>query len=305
MKEPTILVVDDNQDFHDLVLIMLNRRNYKAVRARDGAEGIRLALDNEFDLIISDVMMPGVDGVEFLTKLKDAKVRTRFIFMTVEYTDLQNTVKFVRLGACDVIHKPFSPQQLSSAIDRALVLESPLALQADNPSQLTKNFLAEAESIEREREKVGRERAELARLKRRAQLQSTLIPLIFLAAASLATVLFYRLGIIPRGMPIYTSFHSCFLSSSVCRLTESRHLLQRRRRRKDARRSNRRSHGVASFEEPAILGCLPSPQLHTAPISSAFPWHRLIRRSAQSPHPPSHKPETGRKPRADGLSPIC
>ena len=203
MTKPRILLVDDDAEILRIFLNYLRMHNFDAVGAGGGAEGIRLALENKFDLIISDMVMPDVDGVEFLTKLKEGKVQTRFIFLTGEATDLRSTVKFVKLGACDVIHKPIDRHTFISTIDRALALESPLALRATEQSQLMKNLLAEAERIEHERGKLLQEQTNVAKLKRSAQLRVVGVKLVFLAAATLATILFYRLGMIPSGTPMF------------------------------------------------------------------------------------------------------
>jgi len=181
---------------------VLHENNFEAHSAKDGAEGIRLALSKDFDLIVSDVQMPSVDGVEFLTKLKDAKVKTRFVFLTGVATDLKNTVKFVKLGACDVLHKPIMSEDLLCAVNRALALESALTLQS-GPSQLTKDLIDQAEHIAREQENVRKERIELDTEKKSVKLLSILTRLLFLAVSISVTVLLYRLGIASGSSPMY------------------------------------------------------------------------------------------------------
>ena len=106
MKPVQILVVDDEENVVELMRHILKEANFDVICAYGGTEGIRYTIDNHPDLVISDVMMPDVDGIEFLTKLKEKNIRTRFIFMTAVYTSLRDTVRFIKLGACDVIHKP-------------------------------------------------------------------------------------------------------------------------------------------------------------------------------------------------------
>ncbi len=201
-KQARILVVDDSQAITDWFLKVLHENNFEAHSAKDGAEGIRLALSEDFDLIVSDVQMPSVDGVEFLTKLKDAKVKTRFVFLTGVATDLKDTVKFVKLGACDVLHKPILSEDLLCAVNRALALESALTLQS-GPSQLTKDLIDQVERIEREQENIRKERIELDTERKNVKLFSILTRSLFLAVSISVTVLLYRLGIASGSSPMY------------------------------------------------------------------------------------------------------
>jgi DNA-binding response OmpR family regulator len=238
MKKPKILVVDDNPDIVSTIVPVLNNNGYEAVGAAGGAEGLHLALTSEFDLVISDIQMSDVNGVELLTQLKNAKVKTRFICITGAAVQLRDTVKFVRLGACDVLHKPVEMADFLSSVKRALALESPLSLSNDMPRIMEETITA-AEAVERDRERLRKEKAELTQqmgkekaefasqlreaqseldnkrsevskqqseldaLKTKSRLQATIIPLIFLAVSTAATAFFYEIKMIPSGWPLF------------------------------------------------------------------------------------------------------
>jgi DNA-binding response OmpR family regulator len=203
MKRPRVLVVDDDETLRMLMIEVLKGAGFDAAGASGGAQGIQLAIKDRPDVVISDVCMPDVDGVEFLTKLKEAKVGTRFIFVTGVFTDLRDTVKFVKLGACDVIHKPFDVAKLESAVKRALALESALSLNVSDPAPLIKNILAEADAIHYERQRLTAAQEQFRIAKRDTQWQVVLIRLLYLLAAGGVTVLFYRLHVISSNAQLF------------------------------------------------------------------------------------------------------
>lgn len=133
--------------------------------------------------------MPDVDGIEFLTKLKENKIRTRFVFITGVRTSLHDTVNFIKLGACDVIHKPINSTELVSRLKRALALDSALSLHVSNPAPLVANALAEAEALEQRESRLQQKETE-------QQWRTVIIRLIYFVLAATITVLFYRLDII-------------------------------------------------------------------------------------------------------------
>jgi len=189
MEHSRVLVVEDSPDLADVLREFLEKAEFDVTCAYGGAEGIRLALEKEFDIVLSDVMMPDVDGVEFLTKLKESKIRTRFIFITGVRTSLHDTVNFIKLGACDVIHKPFDSRELVSRVKRTLALDSALSLHVSNPAPLVVNALAEAEALERRESRLLQRETE-------QQWRTVIVRVIYFLLSAVATLLFYRLGMI-------------------------------------------------------------------------------------------------------------
>jgi DNA-binding response OmpR family regulator len=189
MKHSRVLVVDDSPELADILRTFLERAEFDVTCAYGGAKGIQCALQNEFDIVLSDVMMPDVDGVEFLTKLKENKIRTRFIFITGVRTSLRDTVNFIKLGACDVIHKPIDSRELVSRLERTLALDSALSLHVSNPAPLVVNALAEAEALERRESKLALKETE-------QQWRTVIVRIIYFVLSAAVTVSFHRMGMI-------------------------------------------------------------------------------------------------------------
>ncbi len=114
----TILIIEDNADIRENVAEILMLSNYKVITAPNGKEGIEMAQREHPDLIICDIMMPGVDGYGVLHVLnKDPETQNiPFIFLTSksERSDFRTAME---LGADDYITKPFAGNELLNAID--------------------------------------------------------------------------------------------------------------------------------------------------------------------------------------------
>jgi CRP/FNR family transcriptional regulator, cyclic AMP receptor protein len=114
----TILIIEDNEDIRENVEEILMLSNYKVIKAVNGKEGIESAQKNHPDLIICDIMMPGMDGYGVLHVLhKDPETQNiPFIFLTSksERGDFRSAME---MGADDYITKPFAGNELLSAID--------------------------------------------------------------------------------------------------------------------------------------------------------------------------------------------
>ena len=117
-----ILVVEDSQAVLNNIIDLLTHSGYQTYSALDAKEGLSLANQILPDLIISDIMMPGIDGFEFLERLKQSSVTDTipFIFLTarVEKTDMR---KGMVSGADDYVSKPFKSKELLEAIDAQLI----------------------------------------------------------------------------------------------------------------------------------------------------------------------------------------
>ena len=199
MTKHKILLIDDNQDLLSFLARFLRQAGFNVITAPNGAEGLQKTRDQRPDVIVSDVVMPDVAGTELLTKIKEENIPTRFIFMTGARTDLRDTVEFVKLGACEVLHKPFLGSDVLNAVNRALALESALALHVREPAPLIKSLLAQ---VEGDLQRAKREEARLAALSRRLLWRDVLTRLLYLAVAIGCTVLFFRLGIVAHGLAL-------------------------------------------------------------------------------------------------------
>jgi DNA-binding response OmpR family regulator len=117
-----VLVVDDDVKTVELVKLYLNRDGYRVFTAYDGVEALRLARVGKPDLIVLDLMLPGIDGLEICRTLRDES-DVPIIMLTAKTTD-QDKLTGLDLGADDYVTKPFSPRELAARV-RAILRRLP------------------------------------------------------------------------------------------------------------------------------------------------------------------------------------
>ncbi|MBN2495983.1 MAG: response regulator [Deltaproteobacteria bacterium] len=117
--EAHILVVDDEVGMRDMLGFELGDRGHKVDLAADGAQAIEQLERAEYDLVITDVLMPNVDGVAVLKAAKEISPDTEVIVVT-GYAELDSAIECLRAGACDLIQKPLHLEDLLSSVDRAI-----------------------------------------------------------------------------------------------------------------------------------------------------------------------------------------
>jgi DNA-binding NtrC family response regulator len=113
-----ILVVDDEEPFRRLLNKELSRKGYAVDVAHDGSEALRLLCDRSFDVILLDVVMPGVDGISLMKKLKEDSAAPAIIVLTGKAT-VETAVEAMKNGAYDYLTKPYKLDELAIVIDRA------------------------------------------------------------------------------------------------------------------------------------------------------------------------------------------
>lgn len=106
-----VLVVDDEPSIVTLLTFNLEKDGYQVVSAEDGAEGFELALSNQFDFIILDVMLPNMDGLEITKSLRREKIDTPILILTAK-DDQVDKIIGLEIGADDYLTKPFSPREV-------------------------------------------------------------------------------------------------------------------------------------------------------------------------------------------------
>jgi DNA-binding response OmpR family regulator len=117
------LIVEDNRDICDNIAAYLEKCSYVLDFAHDGLTAMHLALTNPFDVIVLDLMIPGMDGLTFCQKLRaDAKMETPVLMLTARDT-LDDRLKGFDAGADDYLVKPFALQELHARL-RALYKRS-------------------------------------------------------------------------------------------------------------------------------------------------------------------------------------
>jgi len=140
MAGKKILVVDDDVKTVELVRLYLNRDGYRVITAYDGVEALRLARESHPDLIVLDLMLPGVNGLEICRTLR-AESDVLIIMLTAMTTD-QDRLTGLELGADDYVTKPFSPRELAARV-RAVLRRLPgeRGPEKIEHGELTLNFL--------------------------------------------------------------------------------------------------------------------------------------------------------------------
>jgi two-component system phosphate regulon response regulator PhoB len=113
MSKPTILVVEDEQDILDLLEFNLSQAGYEVKTAMDGLEALRLATKEKPDLVILDLMLPGLDGKEVCRKLRqnEATHQLPILMLTALASETDRIIGF-EIGADDYLTKPFSPREV-------------------------------------------------------------------------------------------------------------------------------------------------------------------------------------------------
>ncbi len=117
MPKERILVVEDEQDILELVRYNLARENYQVFCASSGEEALRIVASQPLNLIVLDLMLPGMDGLEVTRRLKNnPRTQNIFIVMLTAKGSEADIVTGLELGADDYITKPFSPRVLLARI---------------------------------------------------------------------------------------------------------------------------------------------------------------------------------------------
>src|SRR5574339_246338 len=113
-----ILVIDDEPSIINLVSAYLKPEGYEVVTAADGNAGLKAARSFKPDLIVLDLMLPGIDGIEVLTRLR--RESDVYVIMLTARTEETDKIVGLSIGADDYVTKPFSPRELVARIKAAL-----------------------------------------------------------------------------------------------------------------------------------------------------------------------------------------
>lgn len=118
MSLDRILIVDDEVLVRDFLAETLKRKKLEIVTAESGEKGLEVLKNQTFDLIITDMKMPGMSGLEFLKKVKEKTPETLVMVVTA-YGSIENAVEAMKLGAFNYLIKPFSPDTIEAVIAKA------------------------------------------------------------------------------------------------------------------------------------------------------------------------------------------
>lgn len=118
MEKETILIVDDEKEIRDLIDIYLKNEGYKTLKAENGIAALELLRKNNIDLILLDIMMPKMDGIETCMKIREEK-NTPIIMLSAKSEDIDK-IMGLTTGADDYITKPFNPLELVARVKSQL-----------------------------------------------------------------------------------------------------------------------------------------------------------------------------------------
>src|SRR3954451_25297669 len=118
-RPPRILLVDDEQSIQTLLSYPLRKDGYEVVQAQDGREALARSAESTFDLVVLDVMMPRLDGLEVCRRLRAARSAVPIIMLTAKSEEIDKVLG-LELGADDYITKPFSLREFRSRVKAAL-----------------------------------------------------------------------------------------------------------------------------------------------------------------------------------------
>src|SRR5918911_4601112 len=132
---PTVLIVDDEPNIRRMVGALLGAEGYEVRDAQDGATGLQRALENEPDVLLLDLMMPGeMDGMATLAKLREKLPDVPVVMMSGR-AGLSDAVRATKLGAFNFLEKPLTPESvlltLRSALELRQAKREARALRAD------------------------------------------------------------------------------------------------------------------------------------------------------------------------------
>jgi DNA-binding response OmpR family regulator len=126
MSAKTILIVDDLVTLRQPVRVMLERQGYNVEEASDGYEALQKIAESRPDLVLLDLMMPGMNGAEVLKHIKaDARLQDTSIIVLTAVADTWQMRKYIEMGAADYLLKPFTISTLLDRVRRALGEDEP------------------------------------------------------------------------------------------------------------------------------------------------------------------------------------
>jgi DNA-binding NtrC family response regulator len=119
MTAAKVLVVDDEEVIRDVCMQILEAEGYRVTTASNGREALHQVSVNQFDIVVTDIMMPDMSGLELLEVIKSTSLNVCTVVITGLGT-FDMATQSDRLGASEFVVKPFTPDELSRAVGKAL-----------------------------------------------------------------------------------------------------------------------------------------------------------------------------------------
>ena len=151
----TILIVEDEQNIVDILSFNLSREGYDTLEAYDGPTGLQLALENDPDLILLDLMLPGMNGFDVCRKIRESGSSIPVLMLTAREEEADKVLG-LELGADDYITKPFSMRELLARV-KANIRRVTMAVPAAAPAPAAEGL------VQRGRVTIDRDRATISK----------------------------------------------------------------------------------------------------------------------------------------------
>ncbi|HSW58087.1 MAG TPA: response regulator [Dehalococcoidales bacterium] len=161
-KQATLLVVDDNKDLLKTFTLILKKKGYVVDTAENGIQALEKFTSRQFDLVLMDVKMPEMDGIEALHKIKEFNPSARVILMTA-FCEESQFQKVMDEGACGTLHKPVNIAQLMEMIGEATKDPSILIVDDDDDFRFSMAQMLEIQNIRTETAINGEDAVRIAR----------------------------------------------------------------------------------------------------------------------------------------------
>ncbi len=139
MDEKVILIVEDDSAVRESLRILFQKKGYEILTASNGKEGLLLFRREAVDLVITDLVMPKMDGIELLEEVKRLRPATEVIVISAQGT-IEKAVQAMKLGAFDFIEKPINPRVISLLVERALEKQTLILQNLELRSRLEDRF---------------------------------------------------------------------------------------------------------------------------------------------------------------------
>ncbi len=139
MGKRVILIVEDDPTVGESIRLLLKKRGYAILLAPNGKEALHLFRQEFVDLVITDLVMPKMDGIELLEAVKGLRSETEVIVISAQGT-IEKAVQAIKLGAFDFIEKPINPRVISLLVERALEKQTLILQNRDLRSKLEDKF---------------------------------------------------------------------------------------------------------------------------------------------------------------------
>jgi len=139
--EPKILIVDDEKKFREILKAILKKRGYSVDCAKNGLEAVKMMKADIYDIVLTDLMMDGMDGMELIKYIRDNKLDAKCIIITA-YGSIENAVEAIKQGAFSYFIKSNSPQELIFEIEKIVKIN-----RLSQENEILKNQVANFEAM--------------------------------------------------------------------------------------------------------------------------------------------------------------